>query len=317
MTRRTPNFFIVGAPKTATTALSQYLAEHPRVFMSRPKEPAFWNTDHPWSREIFEIYSLEDYLELFQRADPATHLAIGEGSTAYLQSREAIDNIMRFEPGARIIAMLRSPIEVAHAMHGELCRKFREDVMDFEAAWRLQEARARGESLPDVTVVRHQFQYGDVASFAPQIRRIIAAVPAEQRLFLIYDDFAADPGATYRRVLGFLGLPDDARTRFPIIRPSRAYRSERLGRLYMTPPASLDRPIRLVRDRYQALDPRIRRVLSDFVIGRREPREPLRPEFVAELRSFFAADVAEVSALLDRDLSGWLDPQRTARNDRS
>ena len=73
---RKPNFFIVGAPKCGTTALSEYLREHPQVFMSRPKEPHHFATDMPRYRFT---KNEADYLDLFSGADDS-HTAIGEAS---------------------------------------------------------------------------------------------------------------------------------------------------------------------------------------------------------------------------------------------
>ena len=67
-----PNYFLVGAPKCGTTAISVYLREHPQVFFCNPKEPCYWRDDMPGIRESYGIESLEQYLALFGDAGGAT-----------------------------------------------------------------------------------------------------------------------------------------------------------------------------------------------------------------------------------------------------
>lgn len=142
-----PNFFIVGAPKTGTTALCQYLSDHENIFLSEPKELFFWNTDFPGQVAHGRCKNLESYLKKFADARPA-HKAVGEGSTHYFVSETAIRNLMTFNPKARVIAMLRNPIDVAYAYHGELVFNFMETEKDFETAWRNQAARVAAGECP-------------------------------------------------------------------------------------------------------------------------------------------------------------------------
>ena len=93
---RQPNLFIIGAPKCATSSLATYLAEHPAVFLSTPKEPFFWSEDYPELRNRFGMNSLDAYMKLFEPADGESIIA--EGSTNYLRSEVAVRNIMEFNP---------------------------------------------------------------------------------------------------------------------------------------------------------------------------------------------------------------------------
>jgi len=86
--RKLPNFFIVGAPKSGTTALNQYLNSHPNIFMA-PKERHFF-VDSFNGRE-----SIDSYLRLFKRSSDQ-HYALGEASVWYLHTPEPLQNIYRF-----------------------------------------------------------------------------------------------------------------------------------------------------------------------------------------------------------------------------
>lgn len=302
-----PGFFIIGAPKCGTSALAQYLSEHPRVFFCAPKEPFFWAIDHPRARSINDLNSLEDYLRLFAAADPGRHSAIGEGSTTYMQSHTAIGEILKFRPDAKFIVMLRNPIDVVHGMHGELRRHFAEDEADFEKAWSLQEDRAAGRSLPANDKLAHQLQYRDVASFAPQLRRLFAQVPESRRHIIIFDDFIRDSRSVYARTLSFLGLPDDGRRVFPKVNAAGNYRMQSLGRLAHDPPAFISGPMKLFRLWYIRRGGRLKQLIHRIVQSE-APREAMRPAFREHLKDVFRDDIEQTSQLLGRDLSEWTRP---------
>ena len=71
---RKPNLFIIGAPKCGTTALSEYLREHPAVFVTQPKEPHFFSKDFPYYYSPGHA-TLDHYLRLYEDAGPE-HLAV-------------------------------------------------------------------------------------------------------------------------------------------------------------------------------------------------------------------------------------------------
>jgi hypothetical protein len=300
---RKPDFFLIGAPKCGTSALATYLGEHPQIFFSLPKEPFYWCDDYPALRREMNVATIDDYLSLFAGARPC-HLAVGEGSTRYLASSCAVEHILDFNPAARFIAMLRNPVEMVHACHGEAVFRFDEDVLDFETAWRLQERRKHGESLPRRCQCPQHLQYADTASFADQIGRLFDLVPAAQRKVVIFDDFTADTGAVYRDVLEFLGVPDDGRVDFPKVRVAQVHRFPRLSRLYFDPPSLLRVPVALIKRA-------MRRRRNGLLVTLREhskvraSRPVLCTEFEHELRRYFTPDVERLSALLGRDLAHW------------
>ncbi|MEE3098963.1 MAG: hypothetical protein VX463_04250, partial [Pseudomonadota bacterium] len=200
---------------------------------------------------------------------------------------------------------LRNPVEVVHAFHMELHFSRNEDEADFETAWRLQEARARGERIPEACQAPLWLQYRDMAMFSPQVERFFALVPEAQRLVLLQEDLNADCGGVYRRALAFLGLPDDGRTEFPRVNAAHAHRSEFIARLILTPPGPLKAPVEalrgaLRRNRIPLIETLKHKLRKDAT------REAMRPEFRAELEDVFRDDVARTGALIGRDLSHWL-----------
>lgn len=308
----TPNLFIIGAPKTGTTALAQYLSEHPRVFFSNPKEPFYLCTDYPHLKEQHFLETDDDYLALFEKADPAQHKVIGEGSTNYLRSAEAVKNALKLNPEAKFIAMLRNPVQVAHAFHMEELFARNEDEPDFEKAWRLQESRRAGQNIPPFCRAPEFLQYGEIALFSDQIRRFMETVPEGQRLILLQDDLKADTGAVYRQALAFLNLPDDGRTEFPVLNSSHTHRSELIARMVLSPPKVLAGPVWALRGWLRRTKPPAIEKLKAY-LRKDSKRTPLSPAFEAELYRFFHDDVVELESLLGRDLSGWKRPPAQTR----
>jgi hypothetical protein len=296
---RKPDFFIVGAAKCGTTALYSYLAAHPAVYMPECKEPNYFCTDLP---RYGHVATLSEYEALFSSAQP--HALTGEASVLYLYSKVAIGQLMAHNANAKIIVMLRNPIEAARSMHALQWRYELEDVGDFEQAWRLQKPRLEGQHLPPRWPYPDVLQYGALYCYAPQVRRLLAQVPRTQCLFLIFEEFFADPSRHFARLLEFLGLPPDpARTAFPVVNQAIGARSARLERVLRHPPPAVV-PLRRAA-RAVAFHPLRALQRLNRVVGQ---KPPLRRSFREELEKYFSADVAELEQLLGRKLWPSLPP---------
>lgn len=296
-----PNFFIVGAPKCGTTALYEYLRAHPNVFLSKVKEPHFFASDlgsYPCVR------TLDQYYGLF--ADRrAEHLGVGEASVYYLHSSTAIANISGFNPDAKIIAMLRNPVDMAHSMHSQLLYLEEETVSDFESAWRLQERRSRGIEVPANCREASLFQYRELCRLGTQIQRLLSVFPPAQVKVILLDDLIASPRRVYDEVIEFLGLPHDNRCDFPRVNENKRARFAWLSRLARKPPPVVRRAFRGLK---RAVGAKGLVALKTEVVNLntlKGRREPLSPSFRAELVEAFRDEVALLSQLLNRDLNHW------------
>ena len=297
-----PDFFIIGAPKCGTTALSEYLRQHPKIGFSTPKEPIYFALDFPKARNFTEE---GEYLgKCFGHCRGQGYLAIGEGSTAYFFSEYAVPNILEFEPDAKIIVMLRNPVDMIHALHGQKLLSLEDDVADFETAWALQEKRARGESLPRFCLEPALLQYARLGKLGSHLQRIFSQVPERQRKVLLFDDFQKDTRWVYLVVLEFLGVPPDDRVEFPRINESRKFLLHRLYEFSHRPPERLVKWAFLVRDALgiERLD-----ILSRLQKWNVKParRKPLSPDMRKTLVAEFSDDIDLLSELLHRDLSHW------------
>ena len=294
-----PDFVIAGAAKCGTTALAQYLAAHGSVFIPRIKEPNFFCTD---LKAMSGVGSLGEYLSLFESAP--TQCVTGEASALYLYSRVAIRHVMEHNPKARIITMLRHPVDAAHSLHAARWNRGHENVESFADAWRLQPARLAGSHMPRHWPDAATLQYGAMYRYAGQVRRVMDHVPESQRLFLVFEEFFANPGFHYDRILQFLDLAPGRPIAFAAVNSAIGPRSRRVDRLLREPPhwlGALYRPLRPALRAAGVSPASIIRSLNSVT----RPNAPLSPAFREELEQFFADDIAELERLLGRSL--WRD----------
>lgn len=287
-----PNFFIIGAPKCGTTALSEYLRQHPHIGFSEPKEPHYFNDDFS-SRHI---YSLDDYMKCFP-ADAPTKAAVGEGSVFYLSSRTAVSNILRHAPEARFIVMLRNPVEAAYSWYWQAVHSFGEDIMEFEQAWIAQDDRAQGRRLPRYNKVREALQYGPLFKCGDQLERLYDTVPRQRVKVILFDEFKNDTNRIYLEVLEFLGVPRIELARYQVMNPGRRFRY-----------ASIEAVPRIMGNIKRKLG--IEKGLG--VLTRlkawnttHEKRPPLRASFRGHLKDYYRTDVLKAAKLIQRDLGAW------------
>jgi hypothetical protein len=290
-----PNFFVVGAPKCGTTALSEYLAAHPNVYFSSPKEPEYFNTDH--AEDFRFACSEEVYASCFRGANER-HAVVGEGSVWYFHSEVAVSRILAFRPDARFIVMVRNPVDMVYSLHSELIFTNDEDVEDFETAWRLQNDRKSGRKLPGRCREPKAIRYGDVGKLGRDLERLYSSVPRDRVAVVIFDDFKRNTDAVYRQILGFLEVPVIPLPDYPVVNASKRVTSRAFrGVLHFST--------------------RVKRTLGyhkSLGIGRRlallnatsTARPPLSPELRRELCNYFRDDVELLSSLTKRDLKHWV-----------
>lgn len=292
-----PFFFIVGAPKCGTTALCNYLSQHPAVFIPHIKEPNFFGRD---LTGIKAAKDLTDYLSLFR--DAGGHIA-GEGSSWSLFSRTAAQEIYGFNPKARIIIMLRNPADVLYSLHNQMLYDGNnEDIEDFAEALRAEADRRKGLRIPKTCKRREALLYSEVVRFANQVERYLSVFGRHNVHIIIYDDFKADSLASYREVLRFLGVDDTFVPSIKVINPSKRVRTKMLRRFYKDPPAWSNAISRVILPR--ELRRRIRSGLKSLNT-RYEQRQPMDPEIRRELNALFSPEVLKLSDMLGRDLTNW------------
>lgn len=299
-----PSFFVVGAPRCGTTAMSRALAGNPRVSFSKPKETHFLLEDRS-TMPIDDVRRL--YLERFHPNLTRDCQAIGDGSVTYLYDPQAIRQAMDFDSRAKFIVAVRNPLDMLSSYHARMLFMLDEDEKDFARAWQLQDSRRAGRELPKQCRDPQLLQYADVASLGKHVEQLFAVAGRERCQVVVFDDFATDPGGVYVQLLAFLGVDDDGRREFKSKRSNAGYRSRWMQQFAMNPPPWIFKLIESSNagtlKRLKRLRKRIKRFNKAPQV-RAEMAEPVR----AMLRDYYRSDVEKLSGLLGRDLTHWLAP---------
>jgi len=295
-----PNFFIIGAPKCGTTALSEYLKEHPNIYMSSPKEPHYFSKDLPGIRPI---ESFQKYIELFSPAKE-NHKAIGEASVWYLYSFVALKAIKKFNPKAKIIVMVRNPVDMVHSFHSQALRSLDEDVRDFEKAWQMQWIRKKGKYIPKQCREIGVLQYGKIAKFGEQIERLYSIFPRNQVKVIVFDDFCENTSDVFSEILDFLGVQQFKKNSFPIINLNAGIKSNLLVKFTQRPPKILVEYSKSIKRLLGLRRLGILRFIREKNFYETK-RVPLRKEFREELLLYYKSDILILESVLERDLSKW------------
>jgi hypothetical protein len=306
---------LIGAPKTGSTALHVALARHPQIFMSPVKEPKFFLTDGPppikggpGDARTFaqHVWRREDYEALFDPAPPGAMK--GESTTLYLGDPAAHERIARNIPHARLIAVVRDPVDRAHSNWTHLFSAGLEPESDFLAACRLEPDRLARGWAPF-------WGYTNLGRYGEHLTHLFSRFDREQVLVLTYRELRNDPAATLDRVCAHLGVDSGVVTDIPpenvtaAVSPSRT--NQILRRVLLTGSLFGERLSRfvpeVVRDRVSG--PTVRLLQRE-----QRPRSPLTPEQHAALMPTFDADIRVLERLLGRSFDHWRDPGNAVRN---
>ena len=201
--RPLPDFLILGAQKAGTTALYAYLRWHPQVTGPSFKEVSFFDRHYARGERWYRAH-----LPIRRNG------IVGEASPSYLFHPLAPERVARMLPRARLIALLRNPVDRAFSHYQHEVALGREEL-SFEDAMAAEDERMQGElerMLVDPTYFSYawwNYTYAARGRYAEQLERWLAAFPRDQLLVLFTEELAADTAGTYRRVLDFLGV--DAR----------------------------------------------------------------------------------------------------------
>lgn len=294
---RKPDLFVVGAPKCGTTAMDLYLKQHPEVFVLEKKEPQFFGTDLHSSQFIRDE---KEYLYSFSKARGERR--VGETSVWSLYSRRAAAEIKAFEPSARIIIMLRNPVEMIPSLHRQYLYTGNEDIESLEAALDAEEDRKKGRRIPETATFVQGLFYRDTARYAQQIQRYFDVFDRENVHVVIFDDFKKDPAETYKGVLRFLEVSTNFQPKFRVVNPSKRIHSKTLRNLSKHPSKGARQLVRTLIPR--PVRHGLIRVL-DHYNTRYEPPPPVDPKLLERMRAEFAPEVEHLGRLLGRDLSQW------------
>jgi glycosyltransferase involved in cell wall biosynthesis len=298
---RTPNLFVIGAPKAGSTFLHAALGRSPQVFMSGVKEPGFFTSDRDYRR------GLEYYLNAYFSGAPG-HPYRGESTPWYLYSERALERIARLpdREDTKLLVLVRRPAARALSMYRDQVRIQREQRSFGEAIDAELEGLRRGDLVPDI-----RRRYVWCGRYSEHIRRWQAAFGEASVHVVPFEELALEPATVWRELSSFLGC-DLGPSRFEEVgegerNPAGALRWPRLDRLIR----SLEgRDSRVIEAAKQALPPGLhRRVLQRVVRYNRRSGGSIAvepdPQVLERLDVWYEDERAELEALLGRRLESW------------
>ena len=300
MKNKLPNFLIVGAAKSGTSSLHNYLNQHPEVFMPsynsegmKVKEPRFLIKDLVKHRLHNGVWTWEEYKSLF--GDVIDEKAIGESTVLYLYYyKDAIKNIKeKLGNDVKIIIMLRNPADRAYSAFQHVSRGFKEQN-SFEKSLEMEDGRLeKDRNLTPMVMYKEMGLYHEmVKSYQEHFSNVHV---------IIYDDFRDDTENEMKKIYQFLGISENADidyvTRHNI--GGKRWKNDKVKYLFMK-----ENPIKSI---FRRIIPKgLRRgIRNNLVKASTNKVTPMKGHTRIMLNDFFREDVKQLSTLLNRDLTNW------------
>jgi hypothetical protein len=323
-----PNFFVIGAPRSGTTSVYEYLHAHPDVCMSTTKEPDFfaqpaWDEVHPMGggstpallredaqRNEYLSAELPVYEGLFSGASNESRL--GEASAIYLGHPTAAWHLHEYFPDAKFVVILRDPAERAysHLVHAK--RIYAEQGVEFpvggegrtldeEFQRAVQVAATQG--MPEVTVSEPEI-WVRAGFYHAHLTRWFELFDRDQFALFLFEDLRDDPAGVMKSVYSHLGI--DSSFTLPTTEAFNASvvpKNQKLFRAFTTANPVMKRARAMAPPRLRGFAVRTR----NKYLGSGKPQ--VEDELSSTLRSIYRDDTLRLQELIGRDLTPWVDAE--------
>jgi len=291
-----PNLFIIGAAKAGTTALYDYLAQHPQVFLSRSKEPMFFSNEEYYARGL-DWY--ED--EYFERADDYPVRA--EATPHYLYWSAKVAPRIKEAYGERPVKFMvsfRDPVSRAYSWYWNMVREGREDL-DFDEAVRAEERRLEQNRYELYQRGSMVYGYSAGSRYASLLQPYLELFPPENFFYVFQDDLKSRVHETCEEIFEFLRINSSIQIDTLNSNPAAMPRSRLLHKTIRQPS-----PFKEVIKRF--MPHRVRRPLKSKVMRanlKETPYVPLDPQLAHKLRLSFRTEIEKLEKITGRELSSW------------
>lgn len=300
MKNKLPNFLIVGAAKSGTSSLHNYLNQHPQVFMPsynkegmKVKEPRFLIKDLVQHRLHNGIWTFEEYQSLFD--DVKDEKAIGESTVLYLYYyKHAINNIKHYlGEDVKIIVMLRNPADRAYSAFQHVSRGFKENN-SFEKSLEIEKGRMeREENLTPMVMYKEMGMYYEmVKAYMESFKNIH---------IIFYEDFRDNIESEMNKIYNFLGISNNIEIDF-ITKHNvggKRWKDEKMKHVFMK-----DNPMKSILK--SVLPEKLRKGMRNKLVNASTNKIGSMKEETREyLNDYFKQDVKKLSELLNKDLQHW------------
>jgi len=310
-----PNFFVVGAAKSGTTSLYYYLKQHPEVYMSPIKETNFFSTDidpDNFSRLYKKLYKSkkldlekytsssmdklvwgayvrewEHYVRLFQSAQ--NEKAIGEVSNSYLYSKVAASNIYNNFPNAKIVMILRNPVQRAFSHY----------------LANIRDGKARRSLIEEIELDNNRRKKGwgvsalyiELGMYYEQVKRYLDLFPRKNVRIILYDEYMKNTSMVMEDLFSFLNISRNVKIDF-----TKRYNAARIPKnknvIYLVTQMNLKRAV------FHLIPEAYKKRVKDLFFSRVE-----KPELEKNEKDFliriYKEDITKLERLIQYDLSVW------------
>lgn len=296
MIKSLPHFLIIGAPKCGTTALHNYLSQHPEINMS-PKEIHYFGKDLGYK---VDRPTLEEYQSHFKNTG-----INGDGSVWYLYSDTIYQELKDLGISPKIIVLLRNPVEVAYSLHSQNLVDANENVTVFEEALSLEESRKNGKNLPPNVDPPRTLYYRETADFFPRMQVLFQHIPSENIFVGLQEHMQKDTAQFLKQVEHFLNLNNFNGYTFNLVNENRQIKNKKVHQL-IKKPNSLNRML------FRTIIP-FKKVRSWMVHGiyKKNVTTSKRPELSLQtkrvLQLYFKPSIQALNEIITPDISHWID----------
>jgi len=218
---RLPSFFILGAGKCGTTSLWTYLRQHPEICMSDPKEPFFFEAEYRFGAKV--------YFNKYFRTWNGEKI-VGEARHRNLYLPYVPERIHFFNPNAKLIVLLRNPVERAVSHWWDWYCREKEPLPLKEALMADDERIRSGLGVRDAEEIQHYVNtldpdgqgcyrtYLDSGYYAEQLERYLTRFSKEQLHVILFDNFVSKTREVVADVFEFLGCNPDYTGKIEFVR---------------------------------------------------------------------------------------------------
>ena len=301
MKTKLPNFLIVGAAKSGTTSLHNYLNQHPDIFMPtlnakgiKIKEPQFLVRNLVKKRLHHGVWTWEEYKSLFEGA--GNYKLVGESSVFYLYYyQEAIQEIKnRLGSKVKIIIMLRNPINRAYSAYQHVSRGLTEQLT-FEKALQIEEERLDQDKFLTPMVM-----YKDMGMYYKMVKAYLESF--DNVHIILYKDFSNDTEEEIKKVFCFLGVNEskkvDFTTRYNV--GGRRWKNRIIKKIFTKEyKLKLALKSKLPRQLRKEIRGKLVRPFTKNVL-------PMKKKTRGYLKEYFREDVKRLTILINKNLTNWI-----------
>ena len=198
------NFFIVGAPKSGTTLLRYLLNKNKKIYIPNI-DATFWGND---INNLSLYKTMEDYLKIFGKNLEDKNIICGEKTPMYYFSKDAIKSIYNYNKNAKLIIILRNPIDAVYSYHNHNKIMGFEIINDFAEAWKAQkERKVSNYKIPYYAKkdkIRYQYKY--IYSYDMHLKRILKIFKKKNVKIIFFEHLINSSKETINDVYDFLNV---------------------------------------------------------------------------------------------------------------